>query len=163
MKAWIMSNLNDNRLEEVEVPTARIVAEVARWMSGPDDNNPSVIRWLSDGVTTVWPKGRTNITVQWHYLADGVGEVLAGLVEALDTQAVVFEGKNPILEARKWQELGGQVKLPSHRPLIVLAHQQLIRDGQHRVGQRPRSPAVALALAYAYAFLTREVFASSNE
>ena len=43
--------------------------------------------------------------------------------------------------------------LPSQRPLIVLAHKQAIRNGQHRLVKVGGSPSVSLALAYAFAFL----------
>jgi hypothetical protein len=156
MKVWITSNVTAWTLEECELANDVSVAAVARWMNAPDSRNPSVIRWLGDGVTGDYTVGRTSVTVQWRYLGDGAGQVCTGIEDNLETIAFICKGRDSCLENQNWQVLTGEATLPSKRPLIVLAHKQAIKDGQHRLGKAGTSPSVSLALAYAFAFLAQD-------
>ena len=156
MKVWIASNVPDWRLEECDLPITESAITVNQWMNLSDSSNPSVIRWMSESVTGVWPIEGSQITAQWKSLGDEIGEVCTGNNDVLETIVCIYTGNCPDRERNHWIELtGGKVELPSQRPLIVLTHRAAVRDGQHRVDSGANGASIGLALAYAAGFLRR--------
>jgi hypothetical protein len=156
MKAWIASNVPDWTLEECDLPITDSAITVSQWMSEPDSNSPSVIRWLSESVCGDYIIEGVKTTAQWKSLGDGIGEVCTGSNEVLETIVCVYSGNRPEREKDHWNAAtGGKIELPTQRPLVVLTHRPAVKEGQQRVGNDRVGSSVSLALAYAVDFLNR--------